>query len=185
MITNYNELSIGKYVEILSLMDQNTAEEDTTIAVLSLLSGKSEEEILAMPLSAYASLASEMQFLAQMPKPAPVAKEYNLGDFTLELHTDAKRLIVSQYVDYQELSKEPRKYYVEMLSCLLIPKGKKYNQGYDLAKVQKAIREELPVTSVMAIVDFFAEAWRPYMVASRLYSAMKSRQQAKTKAMKK
>jgi hypothetical protein len=44
---------------------------------------------------------------------------------------------------------------VEFLSVILVPKGHRYNEGYDILDVQKAIREGLSVTDGATIVGFF------------------------------
>ena len=46
-----------------------------------------------------------------------------------------------------------------MLSCFLVPKGCDYNDGYDIADVHAAIREEMSVAEVLALLAFFFKSW--------------------------
>ena len=44
---------------------------------------------------------------------------------------------------------------VELLSVILVPKGHRYNDGYDILDVQQALRDEMYVSEGAVIVGFF------------------------------
>ena len=44
---------------------------------------------------------------------------------------------------------------MEFLSVILVPKGHRYNEGYDILEVQKAIREEMSVSDGVSLAGFF------------------------------
>jgi hypothetical protein len=46
-----------------------------------------------------------------------------------------------------------------MLSCFLVPKGMDYNEGYDILDVHNAIKEEMSVAEVLALLAFFFGSW--------------------------
>ena len=44
---------------------------------------------------------------------------------------------------------------VELLSVILVPKGCRYNEGYDILELQKALRDNMSVTDGVTICAFF------------------------------
>lgn len=161
IIDNYRNLPVGKYLEILSLSrDEGVDELDQQVKTISILTGLAEDEVLSLPIMEYRELASKTKFLEkEYEGNMVVAKSYKVGGFELVPVKDITKITTAQYVDYQTFSKEGDKFIVETLSTLLIPKGKKYNDGYEIADVHKAIRENLSVADVLSLCAFFLTKW--------------------------
>lgn len=156
MIDNYNDLTIGKYQEVQAVLNGEIVDEYTTnIQLVSILSDMTEDEVGNMGLTEYKVLNQKLVFLTEMPVQKMVADKYKIGGFELDTMLAIDKMTVSQYVDYQTFIKEPDKYLVELLSIFLIPKGKKYNEGYDIIEVQKAIRDNLSIVDAMSLSAFF------------------------------
>ena len=151
MIDNYSDLPLGLYQRILAL---NDAEEDADLTIVSLLSGLSEDSLLTMPLSEYTKLRDGASFLFFQPLPAVPKPVYHIGGFDL-VCTQMRDLTTAQYIDFKEWGKVEGDSTAEWLSVLLVPKGKKYNDGYDIAEVLEAIKTELSVTEASGLLNFF------------------------------
>ena len=154
MIDNYESMPYVTFKRLLAACE--TAEDDTqrTVSVLSVLTGKTEDEILNLPLTEYGRLAQIARFLGDPPQNVPVRSEYKLGDFTLEPTLKMKNMTAGQFIDFQEYVKNEEKEF-ELLSCLLIPKGCKYCDGYDVEDVQNALRQHLLTRDAIALKSFF------------------------------
>lgn len=161
MIDNYRNLPIGKYLEILSLsQDESVDALEQQVKTISILTGLTEDDVQALPITKYKELAGKTKFLEkEYDGKLQIAKSYNLNGIELLPVKDIAKITVAQYVDFQTFSKENEKYIVETLSTLLIPKGKKYNEGYEIADVHKAIRENLSVADVLSLSAFFLTKW--------------------------
>lgn len=157
MIDNYRSLPIGKYLEILELSKDESVDALTQqVKTISILTGKTEDEVLALPIMEYKELAGKTRFLEKdYDGKLQVAKSYGLAGMQLLPVKDFTKITTAQYVDFQTFSKEGDKYVVECLSTLLVPKGKKYNDGYEITDVHRAIRENLSVADVMSLYAFF------------------------------
>lgn len=157
IIDNYNRLTIGKYMEIQAVSKDDSLEDiDKQVQILSILTGVAEEEILHLPIGEYKELVARSQFLNPENVPTrQVAKKYLVGDFQLIPVTDFRKLETCQYIDFQTYAPDIDKYLVEFLSVILVPKGHRYNEGYDILEVQKAIREDMSVSDGISIVGFF------------------------------
>lgn len=159
IIDNYKELPLGYYQRILDVYKDETLEDiDRQVKVISILTKKSESEILDMPIMDYQKLSSTLGWLGrELPEtPTRPFDSYRLGGFELIPVMDMRKVTTAQYIDFQSLHKEGmEEHFVEILSCLLLPKGKKYCEDYDILDVQNAIREELNVYDAVSLYGFF------------------------------
>ena len=157
IIDNYNKLTLGKYIEIQEISRNESLEDiDKQVQILSILTGEAEEEILHLPIVEYKELVARSAFLnPETINVHPVAKRYLVGGFELIPVRDFRKIETCQYIDFQTYAPDMDKYLVEFLSVILVPKGHRYNEGYDILEVQRAIREEMSVTDAVSISAFF------------------------------
>lgn len=159
IISSYKKLPIGKYLDILAVCEDTALSTiDRNVEILSILSNQEVDAILDLPIT---DVEIMMQYASFLDTPLPVskgygvAKKYIIGDWVLIPTSDAKKMNVAQYVDFQTFSKQTDKYFVEVLSCLLIPEGKRYNTDYDIIELQQVIRENLSVWDANELTAFF------------------------------
>ena len=155
MIDNYNNLPIGMYLKIRKAVEGDGEDIDKQVKVVAFLSGKSEDEVLHLPISEYSALARKADFLAGETIDTPVKKEYNVAGWTLIPTTDYRKMETGQYIDFQAFLPDLDTYLVEFLSTMLVPKGKRYCEGYDVADVQKAIRDHMTMGDAIPLTAFF------------------------------
>lgn len=159
MITDYKSLPIGKYLQILAVTDGEPVEERRNPAILSVLDGRTVEELEDLPIIEFATMMRRAGFLMTPPRPAKTRKEYVCGPFRLAPVVDFKKVTTAQYVDFQTFAKQSGQAgeppVVEVLSCLLVPVGHKYCDGYEPGEVQAAIRENMSVEDAMSLYSFF------------------------------
>lgn len=155
MIDNYNNLPIGMYLKIRKAVEGDGEDIDKQVKVVAFLSGKTEDEVLHLPISEYTALARKADFLAGETIDTPVKKEYNVAGWTLIPTTDYRKMETGQYIDFQAFLPDLDTYLVEFLSTMLVPKGKRYCEGYDVADVQKAIRDHMTMGDAIPLTAFF------------------------------
>lgn len=157
IIDSYDKLTLGKYQEIQDIYaDEGLDELDRQAQVLSVLTGISADEILHLPIGEYKELVSRASYLSpDRMAYHPVASRYLLGGFELVPVRDYRKLETCQYYDFQTYAPLLEKYQAEFLSVILVPKGHRYNEGYDILEVQKAIREEMSVADAASLTGFF------------------------------
>lgn len=159
IIQSYKELPIGDYQDILALCKDESLEElDRQVKILSILTKVDEDTLLNLPIQDFKVLTSRMGFLEKdLPtKVTRLEKSYKIGKFELVPVTDMRKVITAQYIDFQSFHQAGfEDHFVEILSCLLVPKGKKYNQDYDIIEVQDAIRKDLNVHDAASLYAFF------------------------------
>lgn len=156
MITNYNSLTVGKYEALLrARADHEGDTNELNLHVLSILSDMTVDELLDLKVPEFRAMMDRAGFLCTTPRPSEVAKQYRFGDLTLVPVTDIRKMTAAQYIDFQNFSNAGEGRQAELLSCFLVPKGMKYNDGYDILEVQQAIRDFMPVTAALGLLAFF------------------------------
>lgn len=171
IIDNYRDLPIGMYLEICEIDGRQDLDDiNKQVSIISILTGMAEEEIYDLPLEEYRVLAQKTHYLMS-PYDGEVlaAKTYLLGKWTLIPIEDFRKVTTAQYIDFQTFAKDKEKRIVEILSTMLIPKGKKYNQDYDVVEVQNAIREHMSVADAISLFAFFFVSWESLIKDSLTY----------------
>ena len=160
IIDSYDKLPIGKYLQVLDTCRDIPEDEigalNAQIKRIAILADKSPNEILRLPITEYSSLVASSRFLESANTGNnPIRKEYKLGEFTLVPTTDFRKISTAQYYDFQQLVRDVEKNLVALVSVFCIPKGKEYNEDYDIVAVHQAIRDEMSVADAMSLVGFF------------------------------
>lgn len=185
MIKSFNELPLSKFREIQQIAKENPEELEMNIRILSVLSDISVDDLCAMPLTEVSAMMGGMGFLCQPMPTEKVANKYKLGNMTLCPQFDVTTFTTAQYVDFQNFMKAADDNQVGILSCLLIPKGKKYNVDYDIKEVRQLIEENISVTTSTALFTFFLKRLQS-SIGKTLQSSLKEVEnlQPTTKEMK-
>lgn len=176
IIDNYNQLMLGKYLEIQAISrDESLEDIDRQAQILAILAGQDVEDILHLPIGDYKELALRAAFLSGGVNFHPVAKKYLVGKYELVPVKDFRKIETCQYVDFQTYAPDLDRYLVEFLSVILVPKGHRYNEGYDILEVQQALREEMSVSDGISLAGFFLTSSKRSIQDSLNYSRRMAR----------
>lgn len=145
------------YKELSAIV--GSGRETESLEIYATLNGVSLEEIMEMPISQVSQMSSKAQFLAQQPTGLGdrVGDHYKVGKYDLVPVMDVQKMTTAQYIDFQTYAAqmEGGDMTAELLSCLLVPKGKTYATGYDIEDLRAALNEHLPVIDALNLVNFF------------------------------
>ena len=177
MINNYNRLPIGKYIDICAIYADTSLDDLTKqVKTLSILTDKSEDDILDLPILEYQGMAKEAKFLEasfSIPKDAGrIGRTYNLGKWKLKPVSEIGKMSTAQYVDFQHLCDDPLHHLPELVSVFLIPEGHKYNTGYAIIELQDDIRNTLCVADASSLLAFFLRTLNASIKGILLYSKL-------------
>lgn len=176
MITNYETLPINKYNEILAICEKEQTIHERNLSLLSVLSDMDEDSLLDLPIADFNDLMKQAGFLAEPIPPMKakrVASSYQVGEFILCPMLDVTKWKAGQYIDFQTFSKSEN--IVGMLSTILVPKGKTYNNDYDVAEVVKAIGDDLAITDAHVLSAFFLRRCTTLIKGMLIYSGWMTR----------
>ena len=183
IIDNYHRLPIGKYLDIVNLCDTEMDDVDRKVKIVAILTGLTDDDVLNLPITEFTECCAKAKFLdKQCPENLipGVSRAYPIGGFVLLPVTDIRKITTAQYIDFKTFEKDKEHRFVEMLSCFLVPRGKQYNDGYDILDVHEAIKNEMSVAEVLALLAFFFKSWAK-LIRSTLYSSIKEAKKIKDK----
>ena len=175
IIDNYHRLPIGKYLDIVNLCDTEMDDVDRKVKIVAILTGLTDDDVLNLPITEFTECCAKAKFLdKQCPENLipGVSRSYPIGGFVLVPVTDIRKITTAQYIDFKTFEKDKEHKFVEMLSCFLVPRGCEYNEGYDILDVHNAIRKEMSVAEVLALLAFFFKEWVG-LIRSTLSSSIK------------
>lgn len=176
MITNFNDLPLGAYLDIVAINDDDTREaNDKNLAILSILTGQSEDDLLNLLIGEFSLLMQKAAFLSEpLPRKDKPEKSYHLGTFTLDVMADVAKMTAGQYIDFQTFAASNNDI-AGMLSTILVPHGHTYGDGYDPGRVRSVILEQLPIVEASALSAFFLKRCELLIKGLQIFSAWQQR----------
>lgn len=164
-INSWSECSVSDYFRLREITSDDLMEPaDKEVAVISVLSGLSEDEIWGLSITDFKELQSKTLWTST-PVMRPLDKirfrniEINGEKYAVE--TDITKFTVAQYIDFQTFwqKKHEEQYISSILACFIIPKGKDYADGYDINKLKDDIMYCLDIQTAYEIMSFFLLRW--------------------------
>lgn len=171
IIDSFAALPVGTWLQILDVQDDPAREDvDKQVGTIALLTGRSERDILNLPIAEYTRLARKADFLGVAPSRLPrVARTYQAGAFKLHPAINLQKITAAQYIDFQTFAPEGDKRLVELLSIALVPDGAGYNDGsYDIEAVKDAIRADITVEQALSLTAFFLTKYASLIRSTRI-----------------
>ena len=152
-------ITIEKHKQIQKLLKDNNVEDMQAVQAewLAIYADTDIDTIMSYPLTKYHKLVEKFynDYFTDFSKAEPAIKDkYTAGDMVLVPMLDFTQITVAQMMDFSVLSTDPVENIEKLLAVFLIPKGKKYNDGYDLMEVQKAILK-MDFNEVSPLLAFF------------------------------
>ena len=152
-------ITIEKHKQIQKLLKDNNVEDMQEIQaeLLAIYADTDADTIMNYPLTKYHKLVEKFynDYFTDFSHAEPAIKDkYTAGDMVLVPMLDFTQITVAQMMDFSVLSVDPIENIEKLLAIFLIPKGKKYNDGYDLMQVQKAILK-MDFNEVSPLLAFF------------------------------
>lgn len=181
MIDSYNKLTLAKYQELYSIEWSEMNEIDIQANMIAILNDMSVDEVMDLPINEYKKMVQSTVFLTKEPViNKRIPNKLKLNDAEYEIIKQVKDMTAGQYIDYQQYLSfnDLDKYLPHILSCFIIPKGKKYGD-YDIELTIKEIAEYLTVEEALNIAGFFMKQFRSLTKATLFSLEWKMKRMAK------
>lgn len=157
---NWNEININTFQKLQSLINQEkTGDEqmdnlNINITMLSILCDVDEDTIADLSIDEFTELSKQCVFINNIPK-AKIKDRYTINGQIYDVQFNLQDMTMSQYIDFQTFCKDRDKYMREIIACFLIPKGKKYGEGYRLSDVIEDIGNHFSIVDAYSVCFFF------------------------------
>lgn len=174
-IKDWKDVNLGMF-ERMNEISTREDEFEKLIGFVSLFNGMTEDDVLMLPMDKFKAYISELGWMDTPPDIEQPREEYKINGKDYVLTMNFHKLTTAQYLDFQSYTKSNK--YEQMLSVFLIPKGKRYNDGYDILEVQRDLLT-MPVGEVLGLMGFFIILYRSWSRGLLRYSARILRKAAK------
>lgn len=169
----WNQITLNEFSQIRDILaDESRDAEDRMVSLAAVVQGVSEEEILTMPLDEVSPVFDLVGQLDSKPTPSRLREIYKVGTWTLR--TTDKKMTLAQWLDFQNYMRAGGDRYADILSVVLVPVGKSYNEDYDMAALKSALGQ-MSVADALAVCFFFQRKYLRSMrrILTFLVGAMK------------
>ena len=176
-------ITIEKHKKIQKLLKDNNVEDMQAVQaeLLAIYADTDVDSVMSYPLTKYHKLVEKFynDYFTDFSHAEPAIKDkYTAGDMVLIPMLDFTQITVAQMMDFSVLSVDPIENIEKLLAIFLIPKGKKYNDGYDLLEVQKAILK-MDFNEVSPLLAFFLKWFQGCRQAIQISCLEEVRKQTK------
>lgn len=149
----WSDITIAEYERIVDIIKGTDDEIERLTGVISVLSNVDEDEIEDMPIAEIARIGQKLDFLNSFDfNKNATYKTLVIDGETLVL--SVKDMSVAQYVDFQATWSAETKDLARIISICYVPKGKKYNQDYDIEELINKIRNNVSIDKANSIGFF-------------------------------
>lgn len=171
IIDSWDKMPVGLLKDIHRITsDENLSEDDKSLQAAAILAHISYDTLLNLPLDEAQELVARTAFLYEKPEKKKIRKTYTLNGRTYIPLMSMEDMTTAQFIDFNSLINDLDERLPEILSIFLVPKGHKYNDGYDKNTVVKDIAERLMVTEALGMASFFINGYKKYAMRTLLYS---------------
>lgn len=171
IIDSWDKLPVGLLKDVTRITnDNNLTEDEKSLQAAAIIAKMPYDTLLNLPLDEAQELVARTAFLYEKPEKKKIQKNYNLNGRIYIPLTSMEDMTTAQFIDFNSLINDIEERLPELLSIFLIPKGHKYNDGYDRKTVVKDIAERLMVTEALGMASFFTNGYKKYAIRTLLYS---------------
>lgn len=143
----WKDITLRQFNELSQVQVDN--EEEKVIEYARIVFG---DEILDLPLSQFAEKIKDLEFLNDEIVEKVPPKKISINNRDYDVTGLLGSITTAQYIDFNNHLKG--KELNRMLSVFIVPKGHKYNDGYDMEEVMEDILD-MPITIVNNLSAFF------------------------------
>ena len=172
---SWKDINLKEYKKIVEI---NNRELDSVleknISVLAVLLGVSEDVLYGIGIAELKSLLKDVEWINK-EEYTYTNKIKNLDKLVIDgieytVNADINKFTVAQYLDFQTFWDKRNEYMGNLLAVFIIPKGHKYNEGYDVIELADRLEEVFSLDDWNDVCFFFLNNWLISTKASLLYS---------------
>lgn len=166
---SWKDVTIDEYFDLCEkLSDDNLTDYEKIIIKIAFITGKSEDEIWNLSWQDFRNLQVESLWMEEFKLKENV--KFNTIEINGEkysIDTNLQNFTVAQYIDFQTFfpkRKTNERVIGNILACFIIPKGKKYAEGYNIQELVDNINSNLDIMTANEIMFFFL---KQYLISIR------------------
>lgn len=160
---NWNNISFRQFQEIKTALDIED-ETERGIVIAQIIYG---DDIIQLPIQTFNQLCSGLSFLSTEVPHDLTVKEITVNGRQYYFDGLLGKITTAQYIDFQNYLRNNDE--VKCFSAFIIPKGHKYNDGYDMLEVFEDI-QDMPIPILTSASFFFNRQFATFIKIFQRYS---------------
>ena len=152
--TSWRDVTINEYFDFRDKLESASSDYEKEIIKIAFVNGFNEDDVWNMTISDVKRYQQNTYWLNDFE----ISKDVK---FT-SINPDMQNFSVAQYIDFQNFfPKRTQKtnYIGNILACFIVPKGKKYGEGYDVAQLVNKINDNVDILTSNEIIFFFLKRY--------------------------
>jgi hypothetical protein len=160
MIKNWNEMTISQYKKIVGI----PKDDDWVWNFIAVIENTTAEDILSRPIAETVRLSYDAnRFLDKSPKTSRLKWDYVINGNKYHLSANPNDITTAMYIDFTNALKNIPDNLSALIAIFLHPEGKKYNEGYDIKKVEMEFEKYMGIEDALAVCHFFSVLFQYYL----------------------
>ena len=166
---SWKDVTIDEYFDLRDkLVDDTLTDYEKIIIKIAFITGKDEDEIWNLNWDEFRALQVEALWMNEFKLKENVKfKSIEINGEKYSIDTNLQNFTVAQYIDFQTFfpkRKTNERIIGNILACFIIPKGKKYADGYNIQELVDNINSNLDIMTANEIMFFFL---KQYLISIR------------------
>lgn len=161
--TSWRDVTINEYFDFRDKLESASSDYEKEIIKIAFVNGFNEDDVWNMTISDVKRYQQNTYWLNDFEISKDVKfKSIKIEDEVYKINSDMQNFSVAQYIDFQNFfPKRTQKtnYIGNILACFIIPKGKKYGEGYDIAQLVNKINDNVDILTSNEIIFFFLKQY--------------------------
>lgn len=168
--TSWHDITLDMFSDIERYYEDKAKNFDIR-EVLHILTGKSKDEINALPSAFLDKILEKLSFLSEKPDTGE-PRNWIVVDGEKYVVNTFEKMKTGEYVSFDMAMKNDKHDYSSFMAILCRKQGEAYDSKYEaeLFEERKKMFGKVPVMDVMAVVSFFLALWFVQETNSQLYS---------------
>lgn len=160
---SWRDVTINEYFDFRDKLESATSDYEKEIVKIAFVNGFNEDDVWNMTISDVKRYQQNTFWLNDFEISKDVKfKNIKIEDEVYKINPDMQNFSVAQYIDFQNFfPKRTQKtnYIGNILACFIVPKGKKYGEGYDVAQLVNKINDNVDILTSNEIIFFFLKRY--------------------------
>lgn len=188
MKNKWSDITIADYKQINEITSRELDSDlEKSVAYLAVLMNEDEDKLWSLTLPELNALLEQTKWLnSEFTFNKHPFKHIVINGEKYDVMVDIMKFTVAQYADFQiywDHRTDPE-WMAKLMTVFVIPRGKKYNDGYDAAALAETLENNLSITDFNSICFFFLLDLLNLTRGIALYSTWLTRKMRKNPKMK-
>ena len=153
----WKDINIKQFKNINKILkDENLTDIEKNLDLIGYVFDLSEDDLYDLDLGTIHKYTNELDFLNEFkPDYTKEPKIKRIGDYEVGVDYHLSKFTVAQYVDFMAEINSNEPDIARLCATILIPRGHKYNDGYNLEEFIERIEQEVNIYDAEALVFFY------------------------------